>query len=56
MNDRRSSNYRISHTELIINNTRLVRAGSWVQDALIAMGWRTLSVEGDNALMCQEAE
>jgi hypothetical protein len=35
----------------IKDRTRLVRNGGWAQESMAALGWTTLSVEGENALM-----
>ena len=35
----------------IKDRTRLVRNGGWAQECMEALGWTTLSVEGENALM-----
>lgn len=55
MNDRRAPHIdgpRSTYAACTIRNrTRLVRNGGWTHESLTALGWQTLSVEGDNALL-----
>jgi hypothetical protein len=48
---RRHSDERISHTETIVNNTRIVRPGSAIHEALELLGWETLEIRDNCALV-----
>lgn len=55
MNDRRAPHIdgpRSTYAACTIKDrTRLVRNGGWAQESMAALGWTTLSVEGESALM-----